>query len=313
MRRIAGFIFLIFLGALLAGCSNTKEETEKSGKLTVYTSFYTMSDFTKKIGGDKVEVITLLPPGVEVHDWEPSASDMAKLEKGKILIYSGAGMEHWIEKVASSLKNDKLILVEASKNVVLLNSQEEHEGHDHDHETHHHGQVDPHVWLNPKNAKLQMEEIKKGLIQADPANANYYEENYKKYAQELGTLDQELKEMLEPLEKREIIVSHSAFGYFCAAYHLEQEAIRGISPEEEPSPARLSELVDFAKEHQVKVIFFEETVSPKVSEVIAREVGAEVMMLSPLESLSEEEIQKGEDYFSIMRKNGQAIQKALMK
>lgn len=313
MRKVLSVIFLILLGALFVGCSNTKEELKKSDKLLVYTSFYTMTDFTKKIGGDKVEVITLLPPGIEVHDWEPSASDMARLEKGKVLIYSGAGMEHWIDKVISSLGNDRLVLVEASKNVPLLTSEEEHEGHNHSHEAHDHGQVDPHVWLNPKNAKLQMEEIKKGLIQADPANADYYEENYKKYAKELDVLDHDLKEMLGSLKKRDIIVSHAAFGYFCAAYDLDQEAIRGISPEEEPSPTRLSELIHFAQEHQVKVIFFEETVSPKVSEVLANEVGAEVMMLNPLENLSEEEIQKGEDYFSVMRKNGQTIQKALLK
>lgn len=313
MKKVLSVIFLLLLGVLSVGCSNTKEEPKRSDKLVVYASFYTMADFTKKIGGDNVEVVTLLPPGIEVHDWEPSASDMAKLEKGKILIYSGAGMEHWIDKVISSLGNNQLILIEASKNIPLLTSEEEHDGHDHSHEAHDHGQLDPHVWLNPQNAKLQMEEIKKGLIQADPANTTFYEENYKKYAKELDILDQDLKEMLGPLKKREIIVSHAAFGYFCAAYNLDQEAIRGISPEEEPSPSRLSELIHFAQEHQVKIIFFEETVSPKVSEVLAREVGAEVMMLNPLENLSVEEIQKGEDYFSVMRKNGQTIQKALLK
>lgn len=313
MKKLFTIFSLILLGVLLVGCGSTKEGTTKSDKLVVYTSFYTMADFTKKIGGDKVEVITLVPPGIEVHDWEPSASDMAKLEKGKILVYSGAGMEHWVEKILSSLENKQLILIEAAKEVPLLTSPEDHDRHDHSHESHDHGPVDPHVWLNPKNAKLQMAEIKKGLVQADPANADYYEKNYKKYASQLDDLDRDLKEMLEPLEKREIIVSHAAFGYFCDAYDLDQEAIRGLSPEIEPSPARLSELVHFSREHQVKVIFFEETVSPKVSEVLAREVGAEVMMLSPLENLSEEDIQKGEDYFSVMRKNGQTIREALQK
>lgn len=311
MKKIIGILSVLILGLLLTGCGKN-EPLQKNNKLVVYTSFYTMADFTKKIGGDKVEVINLLPPGVEAHDWEPTTTDITKLEKAKILIYSGSGMEHWVEKVTSTLQNKDLILVETSKKVPLITRSSTNDGHGHDQKGDS-PQMDPHVWLSPLNAKIQLKAIQEGLTKADPANAEYYEKNYQKYAKELDELDQELKAMLLPLKKKEIIVSHAAFGYLCDAYGLEQEAIRGLSPDEEPNPARMKDLILFAKEHQVKVIFFEEMVNPKVSEAIAREVGAEVMRLNPLENLTEKEIQQGDDYISVMRRNGQSLQKALMK
>lgn len=304
------FLVMLFmiLGLMVSGCGSEQKSTESSDKLVVYTSFYTMSDFAKKIGGDRIEVVTLVPPGVEPHDWEPSTSDLVQLEKAKIFIYNGAGLEHWVEKVVSSLKNEKLVLVETAKNIPIENASG---GHSHGgKEEHSHG-ADPHVWLNPLNAKEQMKMIRDGLSQVDPKNKEYYEANYQKYAQEAEALDQEISEMLKALPKREIVVSHAAFGYFCERYGLEQIALRGISPEEEPAPARMAEVIDLVKNNGIKVIFFEEMVSPKVSEVIAKETGAKTAMLNPLEGLNEEEAKQGADYFSVMRRNAQEIKKAL--
>lgn len=171
--------------------------------------------------------------------------------------------------------------------------------------------VDPHVWLNPQNAKKQMEIIKNALVQADAGNKEYYEANYNQYAMQFDALDKEFKDSLIPLQGKEIIVAHQAFGYLCAAYGLTQFPIEGLSPDSEPDPARMSEIITFAKEHQVKTIFFEELVSPKVAQTIADAIGAKTEVLNPLEGLSDEQQAQGEEYFSVMRQNLKVLKAAL--
>jgi len=144
-------------------------------------------------------------------------------------------------------------------------------------------------------------------VQADPDNRDYYEANYAKYAADLDALDKEFRDTLSGLEKKDVIVSHEAFGYLCAAYGLNQVGIEGLSPDSEPDPARMAEITEFAKDHDVKVIFFEELVSSKVSETIADAIGAETAVLNPIEGLSDEQ----HDYFTVMRQNLQALKTAL--
>jgi len=170
---------------------------------------------------------------------------------------------------------------------------------------------DPHVWLNPINAKKEMENIKNALVNADPANKNYYENNYEKYLKEFDLLDKEYKDMVSKITKKDIVVAHEAFGYLCNAYGLNQVAIEGLNAESEPSPGRMAEIVDFVKKNKVKYIFFEELVSPKVAQVIAKESGAKTSVLNPLEGLMEEDINQGKEYFSVMRDNLSALREAL--
>lgn len=314
MRR---FWSILLIGSLfiflLAGCnspqapaaSNADGNQMQEQKLSVYASFYPMYDFAVKIGGDKVNVVNMVPAGTEPHDWEPTAADITGLEKAAVFIYNGAGMEHWAEDVLESLQNKNLIAVEASEDITLL------EGH-HDHEDEAAGEeYDPHVWLSPMNAKKQMENIKNAFAQADPGNKDYYDSNYAKYAADFDALDNEFKSTLSKLPKKDIIVSHEAFGYLCAAYDITQVGIEGLSPDSEPDPARMAEIIEFAKEHDVKVIFFEELVSPKVAETIAKNIKAETAVLSPIEGLSDEQQAAGDDYFSVMRQNLEALKAAL--
>jgi zinc transport system substrate-binding protein len=328
----------ILVVSLLAGCqgkgsnadiaANTKElgntattQTDDSNdrKLSVYASFYPLYDFAKKVGGDKIEIVNLVPPGIEPHDWEPAASDMVSLETADVFIYNGADMEHWVDKVLASLKTEKLIVVEASQEIELLeghhddhDEEKEHEEEEqHDEEEDHEEGHDPHVWLNPLYAKKQMEMIKQAFIEADSTNEAYYESNYQKYAVEFDALDKAFKEELAILPNKDIIVAHQAFGYLCAAYGLNQVPIEGLSPDSEPDPARMAEVIAFAQEHQIKVIFFEELVNPKVAEVIAKAINAKTDVLNPVEGLTDEQIASGKDYISIMKQNLTAIKAAL--
>lgn len=286
-RNTASLLVVLCLVTMcFTGC---KQKTNVDySKIVVYTSMYPMYDFVCKIGGDKVSVENLVPAGTEPHDWEPDTNDIVNLEKADMLVYNGMGMETWVDKVTDSLSNDKLVKVEASDGVNKIESD---------------GSVDPHVWLSISNAKIEMNNIKEALIKIDPDNKDYYEANYEKYAEEFDQLDSEYKEKLADVKNKDIIVAHEAFGYLCNDYGLNQVPIEGLSADSEPDPDRMTEIVKFAKENNVKTIFFEELVSSKVADTIANEVGATTEVLNPIEGLSKEDIDSGEDYLSVMRRN----------
>lgn len=298
--------------SLLTGCGTQPADTAAGdGRLRVLTSFYPMYDFACKIGGDCIDVINMVPSGTEPHDWEPSTNDLKNLEKADVFIYNGADMEPWADDLLVS-RSDTLHVVEASENVELRTTDGEHEhAHEHEDADHHHGDFDPHVWLDPENAKIEMEAIRDALCAADPENSTVFQSNYEKYAAELDALDAEFREKLAPLPNRTIVVAHEAFGYLCDAYGLTQVGIEGLSPDSEPDPGRMAEVIDFVREHSISTIFFEELVSPKVAEAIASETGAQAKMLSPLEGLSDEQAAAGADYFSVMHDNLAALMEAL--
>ena len=298
--------------SLLTGCGTQPADTAAGdGRLRVLTSFYPMYDFACKIGGDCIDVTNMVPSGTEPHDWEPSTNDLKNLEKADVFIYNGADMEPWADDLLVS-RSDTLRVVEASENVELRTTDGEHEhAHEHEGADHHHGDFDPHVWLDPENAKIEMEAIRDALCAADPENSTVFQSNYEKYAAELDALDAEFREKLAPLPNRTIVVAHEAFGYLCDAYGLTQVGIEGLSPDSEPDPGRMAEVIDFVREHSITTIFFEELVSPKVAEAIASETGAQAKMLSPLEGLSDEQAAAGADYFSVMHDNLAALMEAL--
>ena len=298
--------------SLLTGCGTQPADTAAGdGRLRVLTSFYPMYDFACKIGGDCIDVTNMVPSGTEPHDWEPSTNDLKNLEKADVFIYNGADMEPWADDLLVS-RSDTLRVVEASENVELRTTDGEHEhAHEHEGADHHHGDFDPHVWLDPENAKIEMEAIRDALCAADPENSTVFQSNYEKYAAELDALDAEFREKLAPLPNRTIVVAHEAFGYLCDAYGLTQVGIEGLSPDSEPDPGRMAEVIDFVREHSISTIFFEELVSPKVAETIASETGAQAKMLSPLEGLSDEQAAAGADYFSVMHDNLAALMEAL--
>ncbi len=284
-----------------AGTAAAQEGSSGQEKLQVMASFYPMYDFAQKIGGDYVAVTDMVPAGTEPHEWEPAAKDIAALENADVFVYSGAGLEYWAEDILQTLQNQDLVTVEASQGITLLTAEEEgaHEADD----GHDHGEYDPHVWLDPMKAKEEMANIRDAFSAADPEHVADYAANYETYAAKLDELDAKYRETLAKCSKKEIVVSHEAFGYLCGAYDITQMGIEGLMPDSEPDPARMAEITDFVREHEVRVIFSEELVSEKVAQTIAKETGAEVETLNPLEGLSEAELAAGADYFSVMEDN----------
>lgn len=301
------------LGVVLSGCASEGKSPDNnaqgipSDKLKVMASIYPVYDFAVKVGGDKVTVTNMVPAGTEPHDWEPGTDDIIGLEKADVFVYSGAGMEHWAEDVLKSLANKDLAVAEASEGITLREGRSEEEEAGKAAEDSH----DPHVWLDPMNAKKEMENIKNAFVKADPENKNYYESNYKIYGEKLDALNQSYKDALSPFSGKTIVVSHEAFGYLCGAYGLTQMGIEGLIPDSEPNPAQMAKIVDFIKENKVETIFFEALGTSKVIDVISKETGARAAALNPIEGLSDEEIKAGDDYFSIMEANLEALKRAL--
>ncbi len=316
MKKILQMLALLLATALLTACGAPDVQGRaKDSKLSVYTSFYTMYDFAKKIGGEKADIFVMVPDGTEPHDWEPAASDIAGLEHADVFVYNGAGMEHWAEDILASLNNDTLLVVEASKGIELREGhghEDEEEAHAEEEEAGEEHNFDPHVWLDPTNAKLELAAIKDAFIKADAANASYYEANYEKWAAELDALDKAFRDTLSGVPHKEIIVAHEAYGYLCAAYGLTQIGIEGLSPDSEPDPKRMAEIIELAREKNVTTIFFEEMLSPDVANAIAAETGANTAVLSPVEGLTDSERGAGDDYLSVMYKNLEALKAALL-
>lgn len=277
-----------------AGCA---PPATQSGTVAVVASFYPLFEFAQRVGGDRVTVRVLVPAGVEPHDFEPTPRDVAALTNARIVIYNGAGFEPWLEKVLPDLP--AAVKVDASRGLPL------HRGAGGGDETA--GERDPHVWLDPVLAAAQAARIVEGLSEADPAGREVYGQHGARLAADLRALDQRFASALASCRRRVFITSHAAFGYLARRYGLTQVAISGLSPESEPPPGRMREIVAEARRTGTTVIYYETLVSPRVAEVLAREVGARVAVLNPLEGLSPDDQRRGQNYFTVMDENLRAL------
>ena len=295
---LAIFVVLIFRSLQISDAQ--EKRLVPDGKILVTTSFYPLAEFTKQVGQELVDVHNLTPAGSEPHDFDPSPQDLVLLENSKLFVYNGAGLELWLSKLGDEIKQ-KVPTVNASENIQLLQGSEEEEVI----------QTDPHVWMDPVLASQEVESIKKGLIQIDPTHASAYEQNAMKYQTELSNLDTEFRTVLTECRTRDIVTSHNAFQYLGKRYNLNILSISGLSPDEEPSPKKLAEVTQFVKKNNVKYIFFESLVSPKLSHTIAEETGAKTISFNPLEGLTMNELAEGKKYLTIQRENLVALRTAL--
>jgi len=311
MKKLSAYLFgFILMFSLMFGFSGCEPKDQEQG-LKVYTSFYTLYDFATKIAQDFAKVYNIMPAGADAHSWTPSPKDIVNLNKADMFIYNGLGMEHWTEQVVKTLDSN-LLIVKVSEDIEVLGGDQarsEHNGHDHE-------AVDPHIWLSPKNAKVILENIKDAFVQIDPDNSEKYETNYNYHAELCDELDSQFQSGLEDFSRRDIVVTKNAFSYLCKEYNLTQTAL-GSPHETNPSAEKFAEIADFIKNNNVKVIFYE-PMSQNFAQTLAMEASSkgaqvEIKVLNPLESLTQDDLKKGNDYFKIMRDNLDAIKYALNK
>lgn len=253
----------------------------KDGPDTVVASFYPLAFAAKEIA-PSVPVENLTPPGAEPHDLELSPIDAAAVRQARLVLLLGQGFQPQLED-ASGDGDNVLHLLDTVGLDLLPNG-------------------DPHVWLDPLRYAKIVERIGQALGAENAASS---------LVARLQELDAEYRKGLANCDRREIVTSHEAFAYLAERYSLEQVPITGLSPEAEPQPADLAHVVDLVEERGVTTIYYETLVSPRIAETVARETGAKVAVLDPIEGLTPAEIAKGEDYFTRMRANLRALEDGL--
>ncbi|WP_421000075.1 metal ABC transporter substrate-binding protein [Carnobacterium maltaromaticum] len=429
-RKLKLLLPLLVVILVVVGCTQPGKTTapQEKTKLQVVTTFFPMYDFTRNVTKEHADVTMLMKAGVEPHDYEPSAKDIAKIADADVFIYNSEYMETWVPSVLKNIDSKKTTVIDASKNIPLLAGSDEHseedsghhhdtdeheeephfhlhglkdhyhtgdtielEGHapdnltfdhyqwfkkeatetefteiknetkasltlkaseelanteiraklidasgkvvaetdsnkiiltdhhdadegsdtdEHDHEGHSHA-FDPHIWLDPVIAQQQVQTIKDGLVKADDVNKNSYEKNAASYIEKLKKLDKDFENELKDAKNRTFVTQHTAFAYLANRYNLEQVAISGLSPDLEPSPAKLAELSDFVKKNNISVIYFENSASPKIAKTLASGTGAVLEVLSPIEGVSQSDQDKGIDYIKVMEANLKALKKTI--
>lgn len=306
MKKIV--FIMLSIAFLIMGCGGAKQTS--SDKLQVAASFYPMAEFARNVGGDRAEVFVLVPDGAEAHDWEPSPADLTRLGRAQVFVYNGI-VEPWAKQALTALSERKILAMQAGLGLYERAGEvHEDEHHEHDHGCAH-GKQDPHVWISPKKAIVQVERIASVLCEADQKNAKYYQDNSAKYVEQLKALDTQLTNLAKNAPRKVFVTAHAAFGHLADDYGLRQMAVNGLSPHAEPTPADLQRLIKVVQEEKVRYVFFETLTDPKLAKLVADETGAEISVLDPLEGLNEEGRKKKLDYLQIMQRNIHNLQIAL--
>ncbi|MDF2656421.1 MAG: transporter substrate-binding protein [Bacillota bacterium] len=334
MRKLFGAVALAVLTAalLLTGCTTEQEPSgegggaptaslAKSDKPQIIATLFPQFDFARQIAGDKADVTLLLPPGVESHSYEPTPSDITKIHKGDVFLYTGENMEAWSHKLVLSLEDSgsECLIVDVSKGVPLVRTEDiekehDHEGEEADHHDEDHSHIyDPHIWTDPQLAKIMVSNILEGLCSADPENAEFYKANASAYMKQLDALDLEFKNIADNGKRREIIFgSRFAFYYFAQRYDLDYEsAFDSCSAETEPSARRVASLIDEIREKNLPAVFYAELEEPKTARAISAETGAKLLMLHSCHNVTKDEWQDGATYLSLMKQNAENLKEGL--
>jgi zinc transport system substrate-binding protein len=273
--------------------SNQQFTTIDSSKLQVISSFYTLHEFSQNVGQEKVDVTLLVPVGVEPHDWGPTIKDVQRMQKSDLIIINGIGFENWVDNLDES--DYRGVIVDTSNEILVKDLNGEYVG----------DSGDPHIWLNPVYAKIQVQNIAFAFSNLDPENQQYYQSNARKYIKQLDSLDSKIQNELSDCSN-DFVAFHDAFSYFANEYNLNQHTIISSNdPHGEATAKTLENVISLARELNIKVIFGEENVDTRASEIIANEIGGKVLVLSPLE------INSDGTYVSKMTENLNNLKEAL--
>ncbi|MCC6013688.1 MAG: zinc ABC transporter substrate-binding protein [Candidatus Verstraetearchaeota archaeon] len=297
---LVSILLLLIVGTVLAYSTTFSSNPIKSEKIKVVATFYPLAYLAEKIGGERVSVYTLIPYNVEVHNWQPSPSDIMTIENSDIIILNGAGLDWWFESEILPLINiSGKIIVNTTEGLPLIL---------------HNNQYDPHTWLSPYMAKLQAEKILSALIKKDPLGEKYYKERFKEIESKLNEIDEKYLIELKNKKRDIIIVSHEAFGYLAERYGFKQIGIIGISAEEEPNPRLILEIIELMKKYNLTTLYFDPIYSDKYVKMIKNELenklGINVnvlkiyLCLGPIDN---------KDYFEQLEENLESLKKGLVE
>ncbi|MBR3835414.1 MAG: zinc ABC transporter substrate-binding protein [Clostridia bacterium] len=307
-RILSVCLVTVLLCLSFAGCG--ARQPEDDGRLTVVTTIFAPYDFVRQIVGDKANVIMLLPPGVESHSYEPTPSDIIKLENADVFFYVSENTETWVTRILSSVKNTQVDAVGIAEGIGI-------DIHSHDHS--HHGehtqecQIDEHIWTNLSYAAQMVEFIGEKLCEKDSANASVYSKNAAEYKEEILNLKNDFHSLVDLSERREIVSgSRFALKNFASEFGLEfTAAFDSCVDNTEPGAAVMAKIIDKIHEDSIPVIFYEELTEPKISRAVSLETGARMLLLHSCHNVSADEMERGETYLSLMKQNYKNLKEAL--
>lgn len=293
MKKIITLVTLVStLTLTLTGCSSTPKTTTP-GQMKVVTSFYPLYEIASQIGGANISVKNLTPSGVEPHDYEPTPRDIIDMREANLVIYNGENLEPWSGKIIPDLEKNGVSTFGVSS-IFTKNLSN-----------------DPHTWINPVSYKAEVQAISEKLITLNPPHKTIYEENAKRFEQQLTDLDTSFVNGLKSCKLNTFITNHAAFAYLAQRYNLTMMPIAGLSPDSEPSARTMADITNLIKQKNIKYILTESLVSPKIAETVATETGAKTLILNPLEGLTANEIAQGKNYISVMQDNLKNLRTAL--
>jgi zinc/manganese transport system substrate-binding protein len=313
------------LGVLLAACGPTPTPGagvgrggQASGDLQVMTTFLPITLFTRAVAGDCAEVSSLIPPGTGPHDFQSRPGDLVALRQARVLVKNGLEMETFLDKLVASAENADLVVIDSSRGVATLESDgtdhgidhdTDHDtGHDHDH-GHAHGPVNPHIWLDPQRAVRQVENIRDGLVAADPSCAEGYRRNAEAYIAELRQLDATLASQLEPFAGKTFVAFHDVAPYFAERYGLVAAFVVDV-PEINPTPADLRRVSELVERTDLRALLSEPQEGNRSFNALARDLGVRISLFDPLETGSEEDARDPSTYLRVMRRNVEELRQA---
>jgi zinc transport system substrate-binding protein len=304
----SGISFVAILLLLAGGAAVLRitgnNRVSDNEKLSVAATFYPLYEFSRQIGGEKVNVFSVVPTGAEPHDYEPSPQELVRAYEADVFVYNGELMEPWVDSFLTDYRN---FPVKASNSVAL---KEEAFDDDHTH-SHRSNANDPHFWLDPVHAQQIVLSIRDSFIQTDPDNKQYYIDNADIYIGKLRSLDQDFADGLRECTLDTVISSHAALGYLAHRYNFKVLSIAGIEPNDEPVPGKMAEISNVVRQKNIRYILTENLGNSRLAETIAHETGAEILTIHPIEGLSETEREKGKDYISVQYDNLSTLRQAL--
>ena len=306
------WLFILILFPIFAtGCHSGKanQEAESNRNLKVYTTVYPLKDFTEKIGSPYVSVESVYPPNVDEHTYEPSQKDLLAMMDADLFFHIGFGLEGFVDKTKTIMEDEGVKVFALGEEIDLERDQKHYENRESNEHTH--DFIDPHIWIDPIYAKQLAERITVHLSAMLPEHEDIFNQNFAELASQLDELHEQFISLTNEAKHDTIIVSHAAFHYWEWRYNIKQLSVAGINPSQEPSQKQLQNLIDTAKKKNIQYILVEQNVSNRLVDVVADEAGLEKMSIHNLATLTEKEIEQGEDYLSIMKTNLLTLEKIL--